>query len=179
VVEWIVIGLDLLQFRGHPFQTLIGYAMGRPQAQKTPLGLTHRPQSLRCRRNFQHDASLLDVIPYSYRNQIGDGCRKLPAQSAKTDTTELWRWSRLGYDAAREPQLPLASWPVDRPSRWLALVNEPLAGRELDRLRTSVLRGRPFGAATWTEATARRLRLQSSLRPAGRPRKPSEADDNQ
>ena len=48
-------------------------------------------------------------------------------------------------------------------------VNRPLAARELDAVRTSVQRGRPFGEAAWTRGTAERLDLLDSLNPRGRP----------
>ena len=36
--------------------------------------------------------------------------------------------------------------------------------------RWSVKRGTPFGSETWIESVARRLDLESTLRPRGRPR---------
>jgi putative transposase len=41
---------------------------------------------------------------------------------------------------------------------------------ELEAVRTSVLRGRPFGDAAWTRSLADRFSLGSTLRPPGRPR---------
>jgi putative transposase len=41
----------------------------------------------------------------------------------------------------------------------------------VERLRLSVQRNRPFGDDSWMVDTARRLGLQASLRPLGRPRK--------
>ncbi|HEY7310958.1 MAG TPA: hypothetical protein VH643_16460 [Gemmataceae bacterium] len=38
-------------------------------------------------------------------------------------------------------------------------------------LRWSLRRGAPFGTAAWQEETAKRLGLESSLKPLGRPRK--------
>ena len=42
--------------------------------------------------------------------------------------------------------------------------------------RCSVLRGAPFGAASWQAVTAKRLGLQSTLRPRGRPGKSPPAE---
>ena len=47
---------------------------------------------------------------------------------------------------------------------------------ELAALRESVRRGRPFGDVAWQRRTARRLGLESTLRPRGRPRKPRSQD---
>jgi len=42
---------------------------------------------------------------------------------------------------------------------------------ELEALRHSVKRGSPFGSASWAKTTARRLAIESTLNPIGRPRK--------
>jgi putative transposase len=41
----------------------------------------------------------------------------------------------------------------------------------LAALRRSVARGCPFGNESWMERTAKRLGLEATLRPQGRPRK--------
>jgi putative transposase len=61
--------------------------------------------------------------------------------------------------------------PVPRPANWLEHVNEPHTEAELERLRESLRRGRPFGSAVWMKATASELGLEATLRPRGRPRK--------
>ena len=61
-------------------------------------------------------------------------------------------------------------WPVSRPANWVHLVNQPQSAKELAALRTSVERGRPYGEERWQLRTAKRLELESSLRPPGRPR---------
>jgi putative transposase len=59
---------------------------------------------------------------------------------------------------------------VPRPSGWLSRVNTPQRQKELDALRRSVRRGRPYGADDWALRAAAKLGLQSSFRPVGRPR---------
>src|SRR5207247_236883 len=66
----------------------------------------------------------------------------------------------------------LAAWPVPCPKGWLKYVNEAQSEAELAAVRESVRRGRPFGDVAWQRRTARRLGLESTLRPRGRPRKP-------
>jgi putative transposase len=63
---------------------------------------------------------------------------------------------------------------VDEPSDWVDWVNRAETAAELDALRQSVKRGRPFGTAAWQKKTARRLGLTSTFRPRGRPRKEPE-----
>ena len=69
----------------------------------------------------------------------------------------------------------LEAWPTPRPRNWPALVNRPLPDDKLERLRTSVKRGRPFGDDQWAAATAARLGLQSTLRDPWRPAKKDKA----
>jgi putative transposase len=80
-----------------------------------------------------------------------------------------WPSSSAGSATAGSPVLDPG--PVPRPRNWLEHVNEPHTEAELDRLRESLRRGRPFGEPAWMEQTARRLGLEATLRPRGRPRK--------
>lgn len=48
-------------------------------------------------------------------------------------------------------------------------VQFPQTEVELEALRRSVVRGVPFGEASWQARTAKTLGLESTLRPRGRP----------
>ena len=93
------------------------------------------------------------------------------------ERAEDWRWSSLWQRSQRS--LPgeaadwpkLTAWPVDRPRDWIKRVNRPETAAELEAIVQSIKRGRPLGSAGWTEATARRLALTSTMRTRGRPRK--------
>jgi len=54
--------------------------------------------------------------------------------------------------------------------RWVAHVNQALTAKELAALRYSVKRGLPYGDEHWTADTVKRLGLQSTVRPQGRPK---------
>lgn len=89
------------------------------------------------------------------------------------ERAESWRWSSLGRAKREDPALPiLAPWPLPRPADWLEIVNQPQTEDELEALRTCVNRGRPFGSPGWVVATAKRLGLEWTLRPRGRPKRP-------
>jgi hypothetical protein len=60
---------------------------------------------------------------------------------------------------------------------WIAHVNTPPHEKDLKRLRRSVRRGTPFANGSWTEATARHLGLEDTLRPRGRSRKADREKD--
>jgi len=87
---------------------------------------------------------------------------------------EQWRWSSLyrWLRGTAEDKALLAPWPSPRRPNWVDHVNAPQTEAELQALRRSLQRGSPFGDAQWTEQTVRRLALESTLRPRGRPKRP-------
>jgi putative transposase len=115
----------------------------------------------------------------SFPIQQGDHLRAVcryvernPLRAGLVAKAQGWRWSSLGgRNAARA--LALSEWPEARPERqtWLKSVNGAETEAELAALRRSVVRGAPYGEDGWAERTARRLHLESTLRPRGRPAK--------
>jgi hypothetical protein len=49
-------------------------------------------------------------------------------------------------------------------------VNLPQSDQELEAIRRSLRRGKPYGSDAWTTHIADKLGLESTLRPRGRPR---------
>ena len=84
-----------------------------------------------------------------------------------------WSWSSLNMRAnpSAFPSVRLFEWPQAVPENWVELVNRPDSKSELNALRRSVNKGTPFGEERWQLETANRLKLESSLRNPGRPRK--------
>ena len=85
---------------------------------------------------------------------------------------EDWKWGSLHrwlQHPEADPKL-LSPWPLSRLPNWISRVNEPLTESEIKAVRWSVKKGSPFGEETWVESIARRLDLESTLRPRGRPR---------
>jgi putative transposase len=111
----------------------------------------------------EDDASLLTVCRYVERNALTAGLVR---------RAEDWRWGSLWARAHGDAALQsiLCEWPVDRPPDWTELVNRPLTAKEIERVKRSIARDRPFGSDRWTERTARRLGLQHTLHREGRPR---------
>ncbi len=111
----------------------------------------------------QDDDHFLTVCRYVERNALRAGL---------VERAERWRWGSLFRwcnQPEPAPQL-LSKWPIARLPNWVARVNEALSDKELDAIRWSIRRGSPFGNETWVESIARRLNLESTLRPRGRPR---------
>jgi putative transposase len=116
---------------------------------------------------IQENEHFLTVCRYVERNAL---CAGLVARAEDWRWGSLWRWLQKPEP---DPRL-LSAWPISRLPGWVERVNKPLAERELESVRTSVKRGRPFGEASWIKSSARRLGLQSTLRPRGRPRIPTD-----
>ncbi len=113
---------------------------------------------------IQNDEHFLVVRRYVERNAKRAG---LVDQVEKWQWGSLWRWTQNP-----EPRANLLSpWPIPRLPNWMQRVNELLSDKELEAVRRCAHRGQPFGNESWTESIARRLNLEPTLRPHGRPKK--------
>jgi putative transposase len=114
---------------------------------------------------IQQDHHFLSVCRYVERNAL---------RASLVAKAQNWRCSSLWARDDRTAALAqfLAPWPVNRPGRWVTMVNRVESAEELAALRRPVARGRPYGDDHWSQRTAKALGTESSLRPIGRPKKP-------
>jgi putative transposase len=114
----------------------------------------------------QDDAHFLTACRYVERN---------PLRAGLADRAQDWPHSSLSRrtPGTTDDHPALADWPVARPAGWPATVNRPMRPADEAALRESIRRGRPFGTEPWQRQTARRLGLDHTFRPRGRPRKPT------
>jgi len=112
----------------------------------------------------QGDVHFLTVCRYVEANALRAGLVR---------RAENWRWGSLWSRENDKGALHewLRAWPVDRPRNWLAEVNRELAETAIQSVRRSVVRGVPLGGGAWQKRMAKRLGLDMTLRPRGRPRK--------
>lgn len=108
----------------------------------------------------QEDAYLLTLLRYVEAN---------PLRAKLVKRAQDWRWGSLGCEGEWSKAI-LDEWPIDRPRKWMALVNEPVAASDQERLKLSFTRGQPLGDASWTVRMARQMGLQYTLNPRGRPK---------
>ncbi|WP_298863171.1 transposase, partial [uncultured Gimesia sp.] len=112
----------------------------------------------------QDDAHINAVCQYVERNPLsGKFVRK----------AENWQWSSLHrwkFGTAEQKQL-LSQWPIRRKQGWLAYVNKAITDSELQAVKQSIQRGCPYGDADWTKKIVKKLNLESTITPRGRPRK--------
>ena len=109
---------------------------------------------------------LLQVLRYIERNAL---------MAKLVKKAEDWRWSGLWIreKGSDEQKKLLSKWPVDYPKDYLNLVNTALTNAELESLRYSVNKGKPYGKDNWVDNIIDKFKLGSTLRNPGRPIKGS------
>jgi len=109
------------------------------------------------------DEHLLGVLRYVERN---------PLRAGLVRRAEAWRWGSLyrRVHGTAEERALLAESPVPLGRLWRRHVNEPQNEAELEAIRQCIARGRPFGGERWRSKVTRRLGLEYTFRPRGRPR---------
>src|SRR5579872_668742 len=113
---------------------------------------------------IEEDGHLYTVARYAERNAL---------RANLVRRAEQWRWGSLyrWQRGSAEDRRLLAAWPVPRPGGWIEHVNAPQTEAELNALRRCVNRGSSFGSELWSSRTIRKLGLESTIRPRGRPKK--------
>ncbi len=112
----------------------------------------------------QDDTHFYVLCRYVERNPVR---ANLVVRAERWQYGSLYRWNQ---SVEPSPQV-LSPWPLPRLPNWNRRVNESLSDKELNAIRTSVDRDRPFGDLEWTEEMAEKHGVWSTLRPAGRPPK--------
>ena len=112
----------------------------------------------------QDDEHLLTVMRYVERN---------PVRANLIAKAEEWRWGSAWVRAQKGSEHPWLDGPgtPPLPRQWRSWVNKPQSQSEVDALRNCIRRGSPFGSKAWATSSVKRLGLESTLRPRGRPRK--------
>jgi putative transposase len=111
----------------------------------------------------EEDEHFFTVCRYVERNALTAGV---------VERAEDWRWGSLWARRQGSEKLRaiLSDWPIARPTNWTRLVNKAMTEKEVERLRISVVRNRPYGNEGWQGEQAKRLGLWHTMRSEGRPR---------
>lgn len=114
----------------------------------------------------QKDEYFLQACRYVERNAL---------RANLVNRADDWRWSStwIRKYGSKDQKKLLSSWPVPMPDNYYSWLNRKNKEEEdtLKNLRNSVNRGRPFGSKDWTALIVKRLGLESTLNPIGRPKK--------
>jgi putative transposase len=111
----------------------------------------------------EKDEYFLQLAKYVEANALRAGMVK---------KAEEWPWSSL-YLRLNNPALAkriFASWPIDMPKNYLSLLNQPLPKVQLDSIRASIEKSKPFGSEGWVSKQVNKYDLGYTLRQAGRPK---------
>ncbi len=121
------------------------------------VGLGHVYQGRYKSFPVEQDEHFLAVARYVERNALR---ANLVLRAEEWQWSSLWRRCRGSLD---EKAL-LSEWPLEIPKDWVERVNRPDNDKELQALRCSVQRGRPYGTTEWQRRIAKRLGLESAYR---------------
>ncbi len=112
----------------------------------------------------QTDEHFLQVARYIERN---------PLRANLVQKAQAWQWSSLWRRTrgTNKQKGLLDQWPVVAGKHYTAWVNEPQPQEEVEVIRYTIKRGRPYGGEEWIYHMARKLNLEATLNPRGRPTK--------
>ena len=112
----------------------------------------------------QDDEHFYTVCRYVERNAL---------RANLVSQAEQWRWSSLSRwltgNAAQKSLL--AAGPTPRRPSWADHGNTPQTDDELAALHRCIQRGCPYGSEAWASQAMKKLGLEITLRPRGRPKK--------
>lgn len=113
---------------------------------------------------IQKDNHMLSVIRYVERNALRANLVK---------RAEHWRFSSLYWKYNNRENSFLSEWPITEPNNYLDFINNPMTNSELDSIRDSVSKGKPFGIDCWVSEKIDEFDLHATIRSRGRPKKSS------
>ena len=120
---------------------------------------------------IQNDVHLLTVLRYIEAN---------PLRAKLVRRADKYPWSSYGvHGLGEENELvdrlityeELSPQAKTRQRKWAAKVHQPLKEAELAGIRRSSASGLPFGNSAWVKRLSKRLGLDLTIRPRGRPKK--------
>jgi len=95
-----------------------------------------------------------------------------PARAKLTRKAEDWQWSsawRREHGSFKQKEV-LSAWPLAVPSDYLTTISRPQAEKELEFIRESVNKSKPFGSDSWLDQVVKKFGLEMTLRKRGRPK---------
>lgn len=109
---------------------------------------------------IKSDEHFFVVCRYVERNALAAGL---------VTAAEDWRFGSLYNWRGDDCNAQLAPWRLCRLPGWTDRVNRAVSEKEEEQLRRAINRSQRFGDAGWGESTARKYKLESTLRKRGRP----------
>jgi putative transposase len=110
----------------------------------------------------QEDLHFLSVMRFVEGN---------PVRRGLVESADQWHWSSHLENIGRKEKRIVCPGPVALPPFWAGFVNSPILGTELTRLQECEARQSPYGDPVWQFYICRKLGLEYTIRPRGRPQK--------
>ncbi|MBU1557553.1 transposase [Patescibacteria group bacterium] len=112
----------------------------------------------------QDDSHFLTLVRYVERN---------PKKANLVKKAENWKWGSVWRrESGTEKQRKLLSeWIISEPKSYLKYLNEPQNESEEKAIQNSILRGNPYGGDSWKAKIIKKFKLETTIRPQGRPKK--------
>jgi putative transposase len=110
---------------------------------------------------IQTDSHLITALRYVESN---------PLRAGLVHSSKEWLWSSCLESLGVRPTALVDEAPVELPRDWVKYLDEPMSGRELEKLRQSVNRQSPYGDSAWQIHVSKEFGLESTVRPRGRPK---------
>lgn len=113
---------------------------------------------------IQDDNHLLSVIRYVERNAL---------RAKIVKKAENWRFCSLWRKifGNKDHNKLLSDWPISIPKGYLSFVNTPQTKGEEEKIRMSIVKGKPYGSDVWSRAMIKKFGLETTVRDPWRPRK--------
>lgn len=109
----------------------------------------------------------------AYFSQLMQYIEANPLRAKLVPTAEQWQWSSLHLRIHDERSVKklLAPWVIEPPHDYLIQVDQALSEKQLRQIRSSVVKGAPFGNDRWVTDQVAAHDLSYTARSAGRPKK--------
>jgi len=117
-----------------------------------------------CYKSFpiQHNWHYLKTMLYIENN---------PVRAGITESAGDWEWSSYACRLGASKPFELIAGPLPIPEDWVDIVRAGMPEKDNVQLANCIKRGCPYGEEDWVIKTAKDLKLESTLRKRGRPRK--------
>jgi putative transposase len=109
---------------------------------------------------IQEDNHLLTVLRYVEGN---------PVRANIVSSAKDWQWSSHQKRIQNVKDPLLSDPPFDLPENWQQYVDQPMTPNEIEKLKESIQRHKPYGLPDWQTRICKELNLQSTMTPRGRP----------
>ncbi len=134
----------------------------RHHASHGTVGIGHLYQGRYKSFPTQDDEHYLTVLRYIEAN---------PLRARIVERPGDYPWSSFATRKGLEKPFALSDGPLVVPQNWPQLVGRKLAVADQDRISNSIRRGTPLGQPDWVRCAAAKLKLESTIKPRGRPKK--------